>query len=1003
MPGENSPYTQLDANQVLQQVFDETKDRLRVDTEATITATGQVEVAIDQSDDSIRIGDGINLVTATILGSTVALDVNIANDSLNIGADGVYNGSTNPNPDNIGLIASQRNATPSQLTQTQRLTSVTNGSTRALDVSLSDEDGAAYSATNPLDVLLRNSSGTEIGTISNPVRVDPTGTTVQPVSATQSGVWTVQQGTPPWSVTVASSALPTGAATAGKQDIGNASLASIDSDIDVALSTRASEVTLQSTNTKLDTLITQTDSIESLLTTGNTNTSNIAVSTASIDADIDVPLSTRASEATLSSLNTKVNNNFGVATGAVRTAAQLGNASGSADFGAGTTSAQTIRVVLPTNQSSIPVTQSGSWTVTATQGTTPWIVDGSATVQPVSGTVTVLQPTGTNLHVVVDSSALPTGASTSALQTSGNVSLSSIDSKLNSLGQKLSAASVPVVIASDQSIIPVSVTGSVSATQGTSPWVVSGTVNSVQSGVWTTGRTWDLSFAADQVDASGSSVSVSNFPAVQPVSGTVTATQGTSPWVVSGTVAVSNFPATQAVTQSTSPWIISGAVTGPLTDTQLRATPVPISGTVTTTQGTSPWVVSGTVAATQSGVWSTGRTWTLASGTDSVAAVQSGTWTVQPGNTANTTPWLSTINQGGNSATVTASNALKVDGSAVIQPVSGTVTVTQGTSPWVISGTVTANIGTTNGLALDTTLSALSAKFNSLGQKTMANSAPVVLASDQSAIPVTQSGSWTVTSTQGTSPWVTNVSQFGGNAVVTGTGAAGVGIPRVTVSNDSNILATQSGTWNITNVSGTVSLPTGASTAALQTTGNASLASIDTDFDVALSTRASAVNQTNGTQKTQVIDASGNVQPAGDTAARSRFERITDGTNTAAVKAASTVAVAADQSLVVALSPNSFGNVYNRLYTPGTTAQFNGTASTVAANVPAADGNNIVSAIIDNLSTTIQLLVSMDNGTTFKSVNPQSQLALTLFGSIKHFVIKSASGSVVYETIINRE
>ncbi|HWR15177.1 MAG TPA: hypothetical protein VN577_10130 [Terriglobales bacterium] len=40
---------------------------------------------------------------------------------------------------------------------------------------------------------------------------------------------------------------------------------------------------------------------------------------------------------------------------------------------------------------------------------------------------------------------------------------------------------------------------------------------------------------------------------------------------------------------------------------------------------------------------------------------------------------------------------------------------------------------------------------------------------------------------QGTSPWVTNISQFGGNAVVTGTGASGSGIPRVTVANDSKI------------------------------------------------------------------------------------------------------------------------------------------------------------------------------------------------------------------------
>ena len=53
-----------------------------------------------------------------------------------------------------------------------------------------------------------------------------------------------------------------------------------------------------------------------------------------------------------------------------------------------------------------------------------------------------------------------------------------------------------------------------------------------------------------------------------------------------------------------------------------------------------------------------------------VTANQGGTWTVQPGNTANTTPWLTTISQGGNAATVTASNALKVDGSAVTQPVS---------------------------------------------------------------------------------------------------------------------------------------------------------------------------------------------------------------------------------------------------------------------------------------------------------------------------------------------
>lgn len=77
----------------------------------------------------------------------------------------------------------------------------------------------------------------------------------------------------------------------------------------------------------------------------------------------------------------------------------------------------------------------------------------------------------------------------------------------------------------------------------------------------------------------------------------------------------------------------------------------------------------------------TGATW---------AATQSGTWTVQPGNTANTTPWLATINQGGNSATVSAAGALKVDGSAATQPVSGTVTANQG-GTWTVQPGNTAN------------------------------------------------------------------------------------------------------------------------------------------------------------------------------------------------------------------------------------------------------------------------------------------------------------------------
>ena len=84
----------------------------------------------------------------------------------------------------------------------------------------------------------------------------------------------------------------------------------------------------------------------------------------------------------------------------------------------------------------------------------------------------------------------------------------------------------------------------------------------------------DAELRASPVPISGT-VSVANFPATQPVS---------------GTVAVSNFPATQPISAVSLP-LPTGAATAAnqqtdaLTDTQLRATPVPVSGTVTANTG----------------------------------------------------------------------------------------------------------------------------------------------------------------------------------------------------------------------------------------------------------------------------------------------------------------------------------------------------------------------------------------------------------------------------------
>jgi hypothetical protein len=69
-------------------------------------------------------------------------------------------------------------------------------------------------------------------------------------------------------------------------------------------------------------------------------------------------------------------------------------------------------------------------------------VDNFPASQAVSGTVTA------NLGTL-------NGASTAALQTTGNASLSAIDGKLPTLGQKVSAGSLPVVLSSDQSALNV--------------------------------------------------------------------------------------------------------------------------------------------------------------------------------------------------------------------------------------------------------------------------------------------------------------------------------------------------------------------------------------------------------------------------------------------------------------------------------------------------------------------------------------------------------------------
>ena len=244
------------------------------------------------------------------------------------------------------------------------------------------------------------------------------------------------------------------------------------------------------------------------------------------------------------------------------------------------------------------------------------------------------------------------------------------------------------------------------------------TVSATQSGTWTVqpGNTANTTPWLTTISQGGNSATVTASNALkvdgsavtQPVSGTVTANAGTGNFTVVQTTAANlrSQIASESSTGSAIPAL--AAMVGGSDGTNLRAifvdssgrqfvvgaaangaavagNPVLIAGSDGTNARSIRTATDGTVR-----VDPTGTTTQPVSGT--VAATQSGTWTVQPGNTANTTPWLITINQGGNSATVTASNALKVDGSAVTQPISGTVTANAGTGNFTVVQSTASNL-----------------------------------------------------------------------------------------------------------------------------------------------------------------------------------------------------------------------------------------------------------------------------------------------------------------------
>lgn len=582
-----------------------------------------------------------------------------------------------------------------------------------------------------LGVNLRGSSSggsVEIGTASNPVRTDPTGTTAQPITD-NSG-----------SLTIDSTQLP--AALVGGR---------IDSNTGAWLGSTAPTVGSKTSANSIPVVIA---SDQGAIAVSGTVTSNIGTTNG------------LALDATLTAQS--IVDNAGFTDGTTRIVPSgyifdevAGTALTENDAAAARIDSKRAQIYVLEDAT----TRGQRATVTASGALK---IDGSAVTQPVSGTVT--SNIGTTNGLMLD--ATFTG-------------------RVNTQGQKAMAASTPVVLASDQSAIPVTDnSGSLTIDSTQLPAALVGGRLDSNNGAWlgstaptvgqkTMANSIPIALASDQ---SALPVSQSGTWTVQPGN-----TANTTPWLI--TVSQGGNAAT--VSAGGALKVDNSAVTQP------------VSGTVTANIGTTNGLALDTTLTSQSMVdnagFTDGTTRIVPAGFifDEVAGTA---LTENDGAAARIDSKraqvyvLEDATTRGQRATVTASNALKVDGSAVTQPVSGTVTANAGSGTFTVSGTVTSNIGTTNGLMLDSTFTG---RINTQGQKTMATSTPVVLSSDQSAIPITDnSGSLTIDSTQLPAALVggrldQNIGAWlGSTAPTVGSKTSANSIP-VVIASDQGIVATK--------------------------------------------------------------------------------------------------------------------------------------------------------------------------------------------------------------------
>jgi len=401
------------------------------------------------------------------------------------------------------------------------------------------------------------------------------------------------------------------------------------------------------------------------------------------------------------------------------------------------------------------------------------------------------------------------------------------------------------------------------------------------------------------------------------------------------------------------------------------------------------------------------------------------------------------IGDGTNLAAVSATNALKVDGSAVTQPISNAALNVDTASSGTITGTSSVQIATTNygGVAFTVAGTWTGAITVELSQdnSTWYTTSYVALASGNTASSFTANTSGQVNVVGYAYFRLKGATVSSGTAIINLVASNKVG----TVNMDHPLPAGSNNIGNINNITGTITLPTLAATSTLQTTGNTSLSSIDTKIPglgqalMAVSTpvviasnqsaipvtgtfyqatqpvsgtvavsnsfaldasvtqsqgtvaagaaatkstltgavyNSAAPTLTTGQQVALQVDVNGNLKTAGTFSgavnqgtpaaiANAWYTQVSDGTNAVSVKAASTAVAASDKALVVGISPNNVLKVGD-----GTTSVTVKAASTAAV---AADPALVVALSPNNNTLANSLYMRQTDGT-----NSLSSIAL---------------------------